>query len=514
MILERTRRRIVALAAALVSAGAFLVLAPLFGPCSVAGDGAPAANSAAAVAAMFGGSPGRNMVNLTDHNIPTDWSVAEGKQQNVKWSAKLGDKAYGGPVVSGGKVFVATNNKSPRDPTLKGDKGVVMCFRAADGKFLWQAVHDSLADDIVKDAKPEGIASTPAVEGDRLYYVSNRGELVCADVEGTPDGKAKFVWKLDMLKELGVFPHKLPNGSPLVAGDLVFVCTGNGVDEDAVRAPQAPSFIAVDKKTGKVRWKDNSPGDNVMLGQWSNPAYAVVNGKAQVIFGGGDGWLYGFEAETGKPAWKFDCNPKSAKTKSGPKADRNYLVGTPVVFDKKVYVGVGQEPSLGSGVGHVWCIDITKSGDLSPVNDNYDPKAPENKNSGLVWHFGGAADPKAAGDADRDYNFGRTVSTCAVHDGLVYIAEVAGYLYCLDAKTGKKYWDHDLKAEVWGSPYLVDGKVYLGTGDGDVWVFAHGKEKKLVNKVEMENQIYSTPTAADGVLYVMSMKNLYAIAGR
>ena len=118
-----------------------------------------------------------------------------------------------------------------------------------------------------------------------------------------------------MIKELNVFPHKLPNCSPLIAGDLLFVTTGNGADGEGAEAkpphPEAPSFIAVNKLTGKVVWKDNSPGDKIMLGQWSNPAYAVVNGKAQVIFGGGDGWLRGFEPETGKPIWKFDCNPKA-----------------------------------------------------------------------------------------------------------------------------------------------------------------------------------------------------------
>ena len=272
--------------------------------------------------------------------------------------------------------------------------------------------------------------------------------------------------------------------------------------------PEAPSFIAVNKHTGKVVWKDNSPGDKIILGQWSNPAYAVVNGKPQVIFGGGDGWLRAFEPETGKPIWKFDCNPKAADAKT--KGSPNYIVATPVVWDNKVYVGVGQEPSLGSGMGHFWCVDITKTGDLSPVNDNFDPKAEINKNSGLVWHYGGPAQ----GQSDRDYVFGRTLSTCAIQDGLLYISELAGYLHCLDARTGQKYWDYDLKAEVWGSPYWVDGKVFIGTGDGDVHVFAHGKEKKVLGKIEMEDAINSTPFAHNGVLYVMTMKNLFAISNQ
>jgi outer membrane protein assembly factor BamB len=487
-------------------------------PFSPGGD-APARGPNGQVNGRPATAPGkgdRNPVNTVDKNVVTEWVVAEGKRKNVKWVAKLGTKTYGGPILGGGKLFVGTNNGSPRDPQVTGDKGIVMGFRASEGQFLGQLVHDELPDEVVKEARGEGLPATPTVDGNRLYYVNNRCELVCADTDGFGNGKKPndaIAWRLDMMKELNVFPHKLPNGSPLVVGDLVFVTTGNGVDPDTnqVRSPQAPSFIAVNKKTGKVVWQDNSPGDQIMLGQWSHPVYAEVNGKGQVIFGGGDGWLRAFEPATGKPIWKFDCNPKSAK--AGARGGRNYLVAAPVVHDNKVYVGVGQEPSLGVGVGHLWCVDLTKSGNISPVNDNFDPTAALNKNAGLVWHYGGKTDAKTEETTGRDSFFGRTVSQCAVQDGLVYAAELAGYLHCLDARTGKKYWDHDLKSAVWGSPYVVDGKVYLGTEDGDVWIFGHGKEKKEVGKVEMDDgPIYSTPLVADGVLYVMTMQHLFAIA--
>jgi outer membrane protein assembly factor BamB len=452
------------------------------------------------------------LVNTIDKSIPTDWSV-QAPPRKIKWVAKLGSNTYLGPAIAGGKVFIGTNNASLRDPATPGrDKNVLLCFRESDGKFLWQAVHDELPPDVRKEAGGQGVVSVPVIEGNRLYYLSNRCELICASTEGKPGTtQADILWRLDLMKELDVYPHKHPASSPLIAGDLVFVCTSNGVDEEKVHSPKAPSFIAVDKKTGKVKWSDNSPGENIMHGQWSNPAYAVVNGQGQVIFGGGDGWLRGFEAQTGKPLWKFDCNPKAAKTGTGSKGTRNYIVSTPVVSDNKVYVGVGQDPEFGTGVGHLWCVDITKKGDLSPVNDNFDAKAEVNRNSGLVWHFGGAADAKTAEETGRDFIFGRTMSSCAIHDGLLYVAELAGYFYCLDAKTGKKLWDHDLKAEVWGSPYYVDGKVYIGTGDGDVHIFAHGKDKKVIGKIEMEDVIYSTPVVANGVLYVATMKNLYAI---
>jgi outer membrane protein assembly factor BamB len=467
---------------------------------------------------MYGGTIQRNMVNTTVKNIPDTWNVGEEKKdwKNIKWVIDLGSHAYGGPVIAGGKIFIGTNNDNPRDPQIKGDKGVLMCFRESDGKFLWQAVHDKLDEDV--DNPKTGIVSAPVVESDRLYYVNNRCELVCADVEGDQKtGKAKIIWALDMIKELKVTPRAASSCSPLIVGDLVYVCTGNGVHykTEKLDNPDAPSFIAVNKKMGRVKWKDSSPGKNIMEGQWSNPVAAQVKGVTQVIFPGGDGWLYSFEAKTGKLLWKFNCNPKSAVFMPGGRGDRNYIVATPVIYEDKLYIGVGQEPTAGPAVGHFWCVDITKvpknkDKDLSPVNDNFDPKADVNKDSGLVWHRGGYFMPKAA--KGREIAFGRTISAVAIHDGLVYAADLDGFLYCLDAKTGELYWQHDLKSNVWASPYFVDSKVYLGTDAADMFVFKAGKEKKMLSKISMSGEIVVPVVAVNGVLYVNTGSQLIAIA--
>jgi RNA polymerase sigma factor (sigma-70 family) len=482
---------------------------------------------------MFGGRPGRNMVNLIDRHVPTDWAAAwketaRGKvldsvhSRNIKWAAHLGSRAYGGPVVVGGQVYVGTNNENPRDPAIKGDRGILMCFHANNGAFLWQAVHDKLPAGTVNDWPKEGVVSTPTVEDERVYYVSNRCELVCAAARPRDGGSAaQILWKLDMMATLGVFPHNMSACAPLVVGDLVFVVTANGVGEAHVKveAPHAPSFIAVNKWTGRVVWQDASPGANIMHGQWSNPTYAYVRDQPMVIFPGGDGWLRAFEPGTGKLLWQFDGNPKAAVYQLGGRGDRSDFIATPVVHENKLYIAMGQDPEHYEGVGHLWCIDLERAVergrknvacDVSPVNDNFDPNAAVNRASALAWHFGG----KQAPPVGRDYLFGRTLSTCAVHDGLVYAAELGGYLHCLDARTGKSYWVHDLKAAVWGSPYWVDGKVYMATEDGDVWIFAHGKEKAEPTKIEMEQPIRSTPTVVDGVLYLMTENYLYAISTR
>jgi WD40 repeat protein len=463
---------------------------------------------------MFGGSTARNMVNDVESDIPIAWAIDEDERRNIKWVAQLGSRAYGGPAIAGGKIFVGTNNEHPRDPKVQGDKGIVMCFRESDGQFLWQAVHEKLPQGRVNDWPVQGVVSTPVVEGGRLYYVSNRCELVCADTE---NGHA--VWRLDMIQELGVYPHNLAICSPLIVGDLVFVVTGNGVDEGHITlpAPNAPSFLAVNKRTGKVVWQDASPGKKIMHGQWSNPAYAEANGKPQVIFPGGDGWLYAFEPATGKLIWKCDCNPKDAVYQLGHRGTRSDFIATPVVYDGKVYIGVGQDPEHKEGIGHLWCIDISRHGDVSPelvVDDSqFPPKTRPKPNSAVVWHFGGPAPPEEASRLrHRRFLFCRTLSTCAVHYGLVYAADLTGRVYCLDAQTGKRYWEHDMDDNCWSSPYWVDGKVYIGNDRGNIHVFLHGREKRLLNMINMGGKILGPPVAANGVLYVQTEEFLYAIA--
>jgi outer membrane protein assembly factor BamB len=485
---------------------------------------------------MYGGTPARNLVNTQVKCLPAEFSPT----QNVKWSADLGSKAYGGPIIAGGRVFVGTNNQKPRNPAdVKNGKpldlGVLMAFNENNGKFLWQNAFPKLAAGRVNDWPLEGLCSSPVVEGDKLYFVSNRCEVVCSDAT-----TGKDVWKLDMIKELNVFPHNLAVCSPLLVGNDLWIVTSNGVDEDHINvpAPKAPSFIKIDKTNGKVHWQDNEPtvnltnpnldkggnkenffkklvnrGELIQHGQWSNAAYGIVGGQAQVVFPGGDGWIRAFDT-AGKLLWKFDCNPKDSEYELAGKGTRNDFIATPVIYKDRVYIGVGQDPEHETGVGHLWCIDMSKRGDVSPelVTDNsvWPPKTQKNPNSAAVWHFGGQADAETRKKTQRNFNFGRTMSTCSLHEGLCYVAELAGWIHCLDADTGKLYWQHDTESPTWCSTYCVDNKVYLGTDAKEVFVFEHGKQKKLLAQNDMEGPVRATPVAANGVLYVMTSNKLYA----
>jgi outer membrane protein assembly factor BamB len=448
--------------------------------------------------AMFGETANRNMVS-SETGLPTEFDVKSGK--NIKWVAELGSQTYAGPIIYDGKVYVGTNNEKLRNPKLKGDRGNIQAFDLETGEFLWQSAHAKLPTGRVNDWPLQGVCSTPVVEGDRVYYVSNRGEVICADTEGFGDGEndgpytdetetskidEDVIWKLDMIGDLDVFPHNLAAGSPLMVGDLLFTVSGNGVDEGHINIPStlAPSFIAVNKKTGELVWENADPGENILHGTWSNPGYGVVGGKGQVFFPGGDGVLYSFDPKTGKLIWKFNLNPEGSVWQLGGRGTKNNVISTPVFYDGLVYIGVGQDPEHGEGVGNLWAINPDGTGDITKTN--------------AVWHLGGD-------------DFHRTMSTAAIHDGLMYIADLNGFLYCLDLKTGKKVWTYDAFAAVWGSAYVADGKVYLGDEDGDIVVLKAGPKLEELYETNVGAAVYTTPVAKDGVLYVVSRTKLIAI---
>jgi outer membrane protein assembly factor BamB len=426
---------------------------------------------------MWGGAPGRNMVSSMQ-GIPTTWDIQTGK--NVKWVAKLGSQTYGNPVVAGGQVYVGTNNAVARNAREGGDRGVLMCFRESDGRFLWQHTSPKL-EDSSKDWPETGVCSAPLVEGDRLYYVNNRCELVCLDVHGDGKGNAKAIWKFDMIKELGVSPREKAASSPVSYGSLILVGTSNGRDDKGQRvpAPKAPSMIAVDRETGKLAWQVNGAGDRILDGQWSSPAVGTIGGVVQAVIGEGDGWVRGYEAQTGKKLWEFDTNPKDSVW---PKT-RNEIVSTPVIWQDKVFIANGQDPESGPGPGHLYGIDATKRGDITT--------------SGRLWQY------------DR---IKRSISTGAIANGLLFYADFTGYLHCLDVNTGRPYWTHDTLSAVWGSPMVIDGKVYLGDEDGDVLVMEAGKQEKPIGTATVGSSVYSTPVPANGTLFVTSRDKLFAIA--
>lgn len=485
----------------------------------------------AADQAQWGQAWSRNPVS-EERGLPATFDPGSGR--HLKWTARLGSETHSTPVVAGGRVLIGTNNEDPRDPRHQGDRSVLMCFNEADGAFLWQLVVPKLTQSIYWDWPKSGICSTPTVEGDRVYVVSNRGEVLCLDLAGLANGNdgpfqdearhavpvgeapvpvspkdADILWSFDMIAACGVRQHDQAHSSILIHGDHLFINTSNGVDDThkEIHAPDAPSLIVLDKRTGKLLARDGEHiGPRIFHSTWSSPALAQLNGRTVVVFCGGDGVIYAFEplapaAEAGnsgegngdapvatlKKVWQFDCDPAAPKRdvhrylrnrKEGP----SNILSMPVFHDGRLYVTVGGDLWWGKYEAWLKCIRMSGSGDVTRTAE--------------IWSL----------PLDR-----HSMSTPAIADGLVYAADCRGNLYCVEAETGQTRWSHKMMGSYWASPLVADGKMFIGTRSGKFHTLAAGREKKILAEIDLDSKISASAIAANGVLYLATMDRLYAV---
>ncbi len=480
-----------------------------------------------------------------ERGLPDSFDLSSGR--NVKWTAKLGNETHSTPIVAGGRVFIGTNNDEPRDPKHQGDRGVLMCFAETDGHLLWQLVVPKRDEDPFFDWPKSGIASPATVEGERIYIVSNRGEVLCLDAQGMANGNdgpfqderahmtapplaappvpqpgaeieplreipksdapltpgpldADIIWAFDLRTGAGIWPHDGAHSSILIDGPFLYLNTGTGVDSThrRIRTPDAPSLIVLEKATGQLVARDDEKiAPRIFHNTWSSPSMAEVGGRKLVFFAAGDGIVRAFTPLTEMPppgevrplqkVWQFDPDPAAPKTDvhrftSNKREGPSNIFGLPVVLGDRLFVAGGGDWWWGKNEAWLKCIDATGSGDVTEKNERW--SAP----------------------------LGRHVmSTPAVHDGLVFVADAARTLHCLDASTGQPHWTQELRGEVWAAPLVADGKVYLGTRRGDFWILAASKEKRVLSTIELGKPISATATAANGTLYIATMTHLYAL---
>ncbi|NLF71303.1 MAG: PQQ-binding-like beta-propeller repeat protein [Candidatus Anammoximicrobium sp.] len=512
------------------------------------------ATSVAAHAAdwpQWGGRAERNMVS-DETGLPETFSrgtreraggIDSGAAKNVKWVVKLGSATYGNPTIAAGRVYVGTDDMNlAGDERLKRTRGgLVQCFDEQTGKLLWRLTvpqRTKVPPGLLYGHQHLGVCSSPTVDGDRVYVVTCACEVLCLDADGLADGNdgpfddegqyiagsgapavkldstdADIVWRCDLIDALGVRPHDTASCSVLIHGSLAYLSTSNGVNaaHDRVLAPQAPAFVALNKHTGRLAaYEDMGLSSRLYHCAWCSPTLGRVGDATQVIVGGGDGVCYAFEAIEGLPEkpvplkklWSYDCNPPEYKYRDGKlvpyyagdkrkksspnRNDGQYLgpsqlIGTPVCHEGRVYIALGQDPAHGRGKGMLHCIDATKRGDINAC--------------GKIWSYDG---------------LDRTIATAAVADGLVYIVDIAGRLHCVDADTGKCQWVYESKAETWGGPLVADGKLYFGS-QKMFYVMAAGRAPRLLSEIKLGNPMYTTPVAANGVLYVASQHYLWAV---
>jgi outer membrane protein assembly factor BamB len=554
-------------------------------PASPASGGSAGGAPAAAAAPddgdwpQWGRTPAKNMVSgakglpmsFDPGKLKPDGTVDLSTAKNVLWAANMGSQTYGNPAVSRGRVYVGTNNEGRGDPRFKQpDYCLLKCLDAATGAEIWTLTVPKTGTGKVGDWEFLGICSHPTVVENRVYLMTNRCEVMCLDVNGLADGNqglqdeaeymayvgttpgkpvelkptdADIIWRYNMIEELGIFPHNITAGSPLVVGDIIYCNTSNGVtyDHTDVPSPKAPTLLALNRRTAErpdarpeeilVGEEASGISQRIFHGTWTGPSWAEVGGKSVLVFGGPDGFLYGFNPVPVKDAdgfgvfpelWKYDCNPLEYRFKDGDRSKPikyaslgegpSEIMATPTIHKGRAYAAIGQDPEHRARPGNLTCVDVATGK--------------------KVW----------------DLRIDGTMSTCAVADGLVYVTDMPGRVYCVDADTGKVRWKHDTQSEIWSSPLVADGKVYAGNADGVLTVIAIEPMKKLAaelggdlevkpqgkrlllkrgdetireipaddapnyfQKVRFHSAIHCSPIVAQGVLYVPTFRHLYAI---
>ena len=424
----------------------------------------------------------------------------------VLWSTEIGNST--GPItVDSGNVFVGTNNS--RKIKFKKDCGVMACVRCRDGQLLWQVTHDRLPLR-VNDIPTQAIKSKLSADGERGYYVSNRGELVCVDLQapnakgehlhpksaGDDDGRK--VWTLDMVKQLGVFKRDAgdvgnPICSPLVLDGLVYCLTGHGSSARYVDLlgnkpfANAPSFIAVDKFTGTLAWSSDAPGNAIPYGQWASPVGIQVQDITQVVFPGGDGVLYGFHPVSGVLEWSLDCNsPERTAWDSNHWGTRCFFDARPSVVDGILYAALGQDIETPADfVGPIVAVD------LKPIARREPPV--------FLWTY-------------EDKKLGHASGEVQIADGRLYAISKMGTLLVLNAITGEEISQTCFgeSCAMLGSPCLFEKRI-LVTTDSELLVYSLDDPRKCLSRYQFSEAVENSPVVRDGTVYLTTRGHLWAL---
>jgi outer membrane protein assembly factor BamB len=282
--------------------------------------------------------------------------------------------------------------------------------------------------------------------------------------------------------------------------------SGTGVDNThrKIRTPDAPGLVVFDKRTGAYLARDEEHiAPETFHCNWSSPSLGSIGGKEVIFFCGGNGVVYGFEpwaqslltSAATKPAklkkvFEFDFDSTAPRTDvhrftQNRRESPSNIFGMPVFLDGKLFVAGGGDIFWGKNEAWLKCIDVAAPG--AGVRTN------------TVWTY-----PLEK----------HVMSTSAIFNGLAFISDCGRKMHCVEASTGKPLWTHDIKGDTWASPYVADGKVYLGTRSGNFYVWAAAREKTVLAELDLRHPVSATATAATGVLYAATMQNLHAMALR
>jgi outer membrane protein assembly factor BamB len=388
--------------------------------------------------------PGRQGISQ-EKGVPTQWSATS----NVRWKTAIPGEGWSSPIVSGDRVFVTTALED-------GVSLHLICLDRTSGKIAWdKEIAKQKAGH--KSDQNSYATSTPATDGQRVYVVACDGRILAVSMDGTVEWTNS---DFDYYSEHGLAI------SPVLYGDLVIVCFDwSSPGADTKVGWQIPwdkaVILAVDKNTGKVRWKGSRGSSRIAH---VVPQIATVDGQDQLVSGAGN-VVQGFDLKTGERLW----------TVSSPGEG---VVPSVVVGDGLAFTASGFGESrvcavrLGGGRG-----DVTKTH--------------------TVW--------ESREDVPK-------MSSMLYVSSRLYLATETGVVKCMKGATGEVLWRQRLRGPFSASPVWADGKVYFLSEKGTTTVVEEGPQFKVVATNELGEKCCASPAISQGNIFIRTEKTLYCIA--
>ncbi len=404
------------------------------------------------------------------HNLPITWDVEKG--DNLLWKTGIPGLAHSSPIVWGDRIFVTTAVSSKPGATFKrglygegtasDDVSVqqwkVLCLDRHTGAILWERTAYQGVPKEKRHMKATYANPTPVTDGRVVVaYFGSQG-IYAYDLDGRP------LWNRD-LGRLDVGAYDAPDyewgtaSSPILYGDLVIVQCDQ----------QKGSFLtALDRTSGKTVWRT----ERDELPSWGTPTIYPGKTRAELVTNGSN-FIRGYDPATGKELWRLGGSSK-------------ITAPTPVYAGDLVLVASGRRPEA-----PIFVIRAGATGDITPAGSRW-----------VAW---------------QKQQRGSYMPTPLIYGGLVYVLGNAGIFDCYDLKTGDEVYRQRIAHQGSGfsaSPLASDGRIFLPSEDGEIFVVKAGAQYEMLAKNEMGEPLMATPAIASGMLIVRTEHHVWAIRGK
>jgi outer membrane protein assembly factor BamB len=404
-------------------------------------------------------------------NLPDTWDGEKGTA--IKWKTRIPGLAHSSPVAWGDLLFVTSAISSKSDATFKPglygagdaseDKSVhqwkVYCLNKKTGHVVWEQLAYEGVPREKRHVKSTYASSTPATDGRYVVAFFGSQGLYAFDLKG------KLVWKKD-LGRLDVGAYDLPEyewgtaSSPIIYKDLVIVQCDTSKED---------FLMAVDIKTGKTVWKT----DRDELPSWATPTVYLSKTRTELVTNAPN-FIRGYDPDTGKELWKLGGSSK-------------ITAPTPIFSGDLIVVASGRRPEA-----PLFVIRAGASGDITLAKD-------QTSSPHIAWSR---------------QKIGSYMPTPLVYQGLLYVLKNDGIFSCYDLATGEEKYQQRIPHQgsgFSGSPVASDGRIFLPSEDGDLFIVKAGPKFELLGKNSVGQLLMATPAISGGMMFVRAEHDLFAI---